>query len=218
MQALLDGTCDISHFPFLIEQVVADTEHIHAGLQRLKTGVPGSQRLLQALHLHVVGDDQGVGKVAAQAADAGGGQRDRVVAVPLPDDGVAEQHRIAEHPGRQRIKQRFLLGMERIRNVHELLMGIHLGAANPGKVFQAKAEARIPRDLARQQRVGCNLPDIGGVSALDLADIGIVGIVIDIDDRREIIMDAELPHLGKAGCQYFPLCFWSEKVAGWAAA
>ena len=118
---------------------------------------------------------------------------------------MADQHRIAEHLWRQRIEQLFLFGAKRIGNVHELLMRIHDRAADAGKMLQAQADALLARDLAHQQRIGFHLGDVGGVGALDPADVGIVGVVIDIDHRREIIVDAEPPHLGKARGQDFAL-------------
>ncbi len=75
----------------------------------------------------------------------------------------------------------------------------------PGKVFQAKADARIARDLAGQQGIGFDLPDIGGVRALDFADAGVFRIVVDVDDGCEIVMDAELPHLVETRGEYFAL-------------
>jgi hypothetical protein len=42
------------------------------------------------------------------------------------------------------------------------------------------------RRLAQQQRVGSRLGNVGGVGTLDPADVGIVGIVVDIDIRREM--------------------------------
>ena len=77
---------------------------------RLASLVP--KRLLQSLHLHVVGDQERIGKPRAQPAKAGGRQGHRIVFVPLPDDGMADQHRIAEHLWRQRIEQLFLFGRE----------------------------------------------------------------------------------------------------------
>ncbi len=68
-------------------------------------------------------------------------------------------------------------------------------------MLQAKPDALRPRHLARQQRIGFHLGDVSGKGALDPADIGIVGVVVDIDHRREIIVDAEPPHLGKARSQ-----------------
>ena len=103
-----------------------------------------------------------------------------------------------EHPWRERIEQRFLLIPKRIGDIHEFLMRIHRRAADSGKMFQAKADALRPRHLACQQRIGFHLGDVGGIGTLDPADIGVFRVVIDIDYRREIIVDAELPHLGKA--------------------
>ena len=77
-------------------------------------------------------------------------------------------------------------------------MRIHHRAADAGKMLQAKPDALRPRHLACQQRIGLHLGDIGGKGTLDPADIGIVRVVIDVDHRREIIVDAEPPHLGKA--------------------
>ena len=77
-------------------------------------------------------------------------------------------------------------------------MRIHHRAADAGKMLQAQADALRPRHLVCQQRIGFHLGDIGGKGTLDPADIGIFGVVIDIDHRREIIVDAEPAHLGKA--------------------
>ena len=77
-------------------------------------------------------------------------------------------------------------------------MRIHDRAADAGKMLQAQPDALRPRHLACQQRIGFHLGDVGGKGTLDPADIGIFGVVIDVDDRREIIVDAEPPHLGKA--------------------
>ena len=77
-------------------------------------------------------------------------------------------------------------------------MRIHHRAADAGEMLQAQADALRPRHLACQQRIGFHLGDVGGKGTLDPADIGIFGVVIDIDHRREIIVDAEPPHLGKA--------------------
>lgn len=49
-----DGFGDIGHFLRLIEQIVADSEHVHAGFQRLQAGFTRAERLPQSLHLHVV--------------------------------------------------------------------------------------------------------------------------------------------------------------------
>ena len=68
------------------------------------------------------------------------------------------------------------------------------------------------RDLVQQQRVGFDLGNIGGIGALDPADIGIVGIVIDVDHGREIIVDAELPQLGETGHQNLPFLLRGEMV------
>lgn len=118
--------------------------------------------------------------------------------VPLSDDGVANQHCIAEHFWRKRIEQLFLLTAKGIGDIHEFLMRIHHRAADAGEMLQAQADALRPRHLACQQRIGFHLGDVGGVGTLDSADIGVVRIVVDVDDRREIIVDAEPPHLGKA--------------------
>jgi hypothetical protein len=118
---------------------------------------------------------------------------------------VADQHRIAEHFWCRRIEQRFLIGRKRIGNVYEVLMRVHARTADAGKMLQAKPDARITRDLAHQQRVGFNLADIGGIGSLDLADIRIVRVVVDVDDRREIIVDAERTQFAKGACEYFLL-------------
>ena len=65
-------------------------------------------------------------------------------------------------------------------------------------MLQAKPDALRPRHLACQQRIGLHLGDVGGIGPLDPADIGVFRVVIDVDHRREIIVDAEPPHLGKA--------------------
>ena len=171
----------------------------------MQAGFPGAQRLLQSLHLHVVGNQERVGKTVAQPPDSRRRQGDRTVLVPLPDDGVADQHRIAEHLRRQRVEQFFLFGVERIRNVHEFLMRIHDSAADTGKMLQAQAEPCVAGDLAGQQGVGCDFGNVGGVGTLDLADTGIVGVVVDVDHRGEIIVDAELSHLGKTVGKYLAL-------------
>lgn len=49
-----DGFGDIGHFLRLIEQIVADSERVHAGFQRLQAGFTRAERLPQSLHLHVV--------------------------------------------------------------------------------------------------------------------------------------------------------------------
>ena len=63
---LFDRLRDAGHLLFLIEQVVADAEHVDAGFQRLKAGLPGAERLLQSLHLHVVADQERIGQAGAQ--------------------------------------------------------------------------------------------------------------------------------------------------------
>ena len=91
-------------------------------------------------------------------------------------------------------------------------MRIHHRAADAGEMFQAKPDALGARDLACQQRIGFHLDDVGGKGTLDPADIGILRIVIDIDHRREIIVDAEPPHLGKARSEDRSLAIRREMV------
>jgi hypothetical protein len=64
---------------------------------------------------------------------------------------------------------------------------------------ETKPDTRLARNLAHQKRIGFDLADIGGKGSLDAADIGIVGIVIDIDDRCEIVADAEPAQLMETG-------------------
>ncbi len=104
---------------------------------------------------------------------------------------MADQYRIAEHFWRQGIKQFFLIGRQRVRNVHEVLMRINTGAANAGVVLQAKSYARRARYLAHQQCVGFDLIDIGRKGALDSANARIVRVGVDVDDRRKIEADPE---------------------------
>ena len=68
------------------------------------------------------------------------------------------------------------------------------------------------RHLAHQQRVGFHLGNVGGVGTLDPADVGIVRIVVDIDDRREIIVNAEPPHLRETRGKDFALFIRREMV------
>ena len=70
----------VGHFLLLIEQIVADADHVHAGLERSQAGLPGAHRLLQSLHLHVVGDQKRIGKPPAQPAEAAA---DKVIGLSL---------------------------------------------------------------------------------------------------------------------------------------
>src|SRR5262245_47315527 len=91
-------------------------------------------------------------------------------------------------------------------------MGVDIGAANARKVLQAEADASLTRDLAHQQRVGLHLSNIAREGSLDAADIGVVRIVIDIDDRREIITDTERAHFVQTGSKYGSLVFRRKEV------
>ena len=91
-------------------------------------------------------------------------------------------------------------------------MRIHDRAADAGKMLQAQADALRLRHLAHQQRVGLHLGNVGGIGTLDPADVGIVGVVIDIDHGREIIVNAEPPHLGETRGKDFALFIRRETV------
>src|SRR5438552_17711329 len=125
---------------------------------------------------------------------------------------MAHQHGVAEHLWRQRMEQRFLLRTERVRNVHEVPMRVDISPADAGIVLEAKPDARLARKLADQNRVGFDLADIGGVRSLDAADIWIVRIVVDVDDRREIVADAERAQLMEAGGENLSLLFPRQKI------
>ena len=68
-RAVLQTPFDISgnarHLLLLVEQVIADAEHVHAGPDRLQAGCLGAERLLQPLHLHVVCYEQRIGEPPA---------------------------------------------------------------------------------------------------------------------------------------------------------
>ena len=77
-------------------------------------------------------------------------------------------------------------------------------------MLQAEADACLPRNLVDQQRIGFDVADIAGIGALDPPDVGIIGVIVDIDHGREIVVKAEPPQLGKAGGKDFSLRFQAE--------
>ena len=84
-------------------------------------------------------------------------------------------------------------------------MQIDIGAADAGKMLQAKPDTGLARGFVHQQGIGRDLADIGGVGTLDPANIGIGGIVVDIDGGCEIVVNAERAQLTEAFRKQFPL-------------
>ena len=82
----------------------------------------------------------------------------------------------------------------------------------PGKCFRQRPRRCSRATSLASRALVVDLTDVAGISALDPADIGIVGVVIDVDHGREIIVDAELPHLGKTRHQDFSFLIRVEKI------
>ena len=78
-------------------------------------------------------------------------------------------------------------------------MRVDISSADAGIVLETQPDARLACNLAHQTRIGFDFADIGRIGSLDAADIGIVRIVIDVDDRREVKTYAECPQLVEAG-------------------
>src|SRR5215470_15224258 len=91
-------------------------------------------------------------------------------------------------------------------------MRIDLSPADAGIMFEAQPDTRLARYLAHQQRAGFDLADIGGIGSLDATDIGIVRVVIDVDDRREIEADAERAQLMETGGQDLSLVLSRKRI------
>ncbi len=204
--ALLQRGLDRLHRRGLLVETALRERHVGTGLQRHDGAERVAVLLVDRLHEQRVGDDDAVvaDGLAQQAGQDGARQRGRMLRVDLRVDDVGRHHgrrrgrvtlRMRERAERAQL-ERLELG-DRLVDRRQRVVRIHVGVAVAGEVLDAAGHAfaqRAAHPGAGQARDGVRI-----LAEAALGDHRIARVVVDVEHRREVPVDAQAAQAARDG-------------------
>ena len=175
------------------QPVVGDERHVHSRLQRQYGRAIDAVPSFDRPHAQVVADHESAEAevVTEQPGDGPPRQRRRIPAVEAPVEDVRGHDAVGESFAHQRaIGQQLDRGIRGGGHVHEAVVRVGEARAVAGEVLERGEDARAVHAPDPGGGEGGHVTGVGAEAAAVGDDHRVRGVVADVDDRRQVPVDA----------------------------